>query len=88
MQTDRRRWCDDEGRWHLDVRGHSPPQPFVEIVAQLEERERRDGAAACFVAHLDRDPVMLYPELAERGWTAERVEGDDDEVRLLLRRAG
>ena len=39
------------------------------------------------IAHLERDPVLLYPELAERGWVAERIEGDLGEVRLRLERA-
>jgi hypothetical protein len=30
---------------------------------------------------------MLYPELAQIGWQAERVEGEAGEVRLLLRRS-
>ena len=39
------------------------------------------------VVHLDRDPVYLYPELAEIGWTAE-AEADTapGEVVLRLRR--
>jgi hypothetical protein len=39
------------------------------------------------IAHLDRDPVMLYPELAQMGWEAEHVEGEPGEVRLRLRRS-
>ena len=38
------------------------------------------------VVHHDRDPVLLYPELAELGWGAERMPGPAGEVRLLLRR--
>jgi hypothetical protein len=37
--------------------------------------------------HHDRDPKLLYPELAELGWTAERIEGNPGEVRLKLERA-
>jgi len=38
------------------------------------------------IAHLDRDPIYLHPELAERGWGAQRVEGEAGEVRIQLRR--
>ncbi len=38
------------------------------------------------IAHLDRDPIYLYPELAERGWSHERVPSDPGEVRLRLTR--
>ena len=41
---------------------------------------------AAVVAHLDRDPLMLYPELAERGWAAQRVPAPPGEVRLRLTR--
>jgi hypothetical protein len=37
--------------------------------------------------HHDRDPVMLYGELAERGWTAERIDASAGEVRLRLEHA-
>ena len=43
-----------------------------------------DGAVV--VAHLDRDPQFLYPELAERGWQAEPVPGEEGEVCLRLTR--
>jgi hypothetical protein len=42
---------------------------------------------SCVIAHLDRDPVMLYPELAQLGWEAEPIEGEPGEVRLRLRRS-
>jgi hypothetical protein len=38
------------------------------------------------IVHLDRDPVMLYPELPQMGWGAETIRGDAAEVRLRLRR--
>lgn len=66
---------------HIDVRGMVPPQPLVAILRLL-----RSMPPAQVVAHLDRDPVMLYPELAELGWEALPTPGDAGEVRLLLRR--
>lgn len=76
-----RRWTDADGL-HLDVRGLAPPAPMVAILSLVDAGEAGFG----FVAHLDRDPVFLYPELAERGWGATPVAGDAGEVRLRLER--
>ena len=76
------RWRDDQGR-HLDVRGLVPPQPLVAVLRLIEQQTD----ATPIVVHLDRDPVLLYPELAARGWTAERIAGEPDEVRLRLKPA-
>jgi hypothetical protein len=75
-------WTDSDGE-HVDVRGLVPPAPMVAILALIE-----GGAAGPIIAHLDRDPVFLYPELADRGWTATPRAGDPGEVRLRLARAG
>ena len=74
-------WQASDG-WHIDVRGLAPPQPLVEILRLV----RSLGDDASLIVHHDRDPVMLYPELAQLGWQAERIDGDTGEVRLLLRR--
>ena len=77
----RRRWHDDEGV-HLDVRGMKPPEPMVAILSAID----RDVEGAALTVHLDRDPVFLHPELAERGWFATPLDGDPGEVRLRLER--
>lgn len=74
-------WRDGQ-TLHIDVRGMAPPQPLVAILRLV-----RSIPTAQVVAHLDRNPVMLYPELAELGWEAVPQAGDPGEVRLLLRRA-
>lgn len=69
---------------HIDVRGLPPPEPLVQIlrlVAQLP-------AQAVLIVHHDRDPLLLYPELLELGWWADRIEGEAGEVRLRLARSG
>jgi hypothetical protein len=68
---------------HLDVRGLKPPEPMVAILSMI------DGGAeeVAFTVHLERDPVFLYPELAERGWIATPVDAEPGEVRLRLERA-
>ncbi len=75
-------WRADDGV-HVDVRGLQPPEPMVAILARLE----RPGEQGPVIVHHFREPVMLYPELAERGWTWDIVAGDPGEVRLVLRRA-
>lgn len=76
-------WQDGDSV-HIDVRGLEPPEPMLAI---LREIERPDGPAALTVHH-EREPVFLYPELAERGWRHELVDGDPGEVRLYLWRSG
>jgi Uncharacterized conserved protein (DUF2249) len=78
------RWRDADGE-HIDVRGLAPPQPLVAILRLVHEQGDSGGAV---VVHHDRDPVLLYPELAELGWSAQRIEGAPGEVRLRLTRSG
>ena len=82
MTRVRRRWTDADGI-HIDVRGLAPPGPLVAIVELIESL--RDATPV--IVHHERDPVMLYGELAERGWTAERIAAAEGEVRLKLERA-
>jgi hypothetical protein len=74
-------WRDATGI-HIDVRGLAPPAPLVAIVKLIESV--RDATPV--IVHHDRDPRLLYPELAERGWSAETIAGDAGEVRLKLKR--
>lgn len=67
---------------HIDVRGLPPPEPMVAILSLLE----RPTTADRVIVHHDREPVFLYPELAERGWSHEIIDGEPGEVRLLLTR--
>ena len=76
-----RQWQEGAAR-HIDVRGLAPPEPLVAILRLL----RSAPDAGPIVVHHDRDPQLLYPELAQLGWQAERVPADAGEVRLLLRR--
>jgi hypothetical protein len=77
-------WTDADGL-HIDVRGLAPPGPLVAIVALIESI---GGDVTPVIVHHERDPVMLYGELAERGWTVERIDGAPGEVRLKLRKVG
>lgn len=72
-------WSGPEGL-HIDVRGLPAPVPLLEILRRVRQLPRD----AVLIVHHDRDPMLLYPELAEIGWQAEPVAGDPGEVRLRL----
>ena len=72
-------WQEHDG-WHIDVRGLPPPQPLVQILRLLHSLQ----PPSVIVVHHDRDPKLLYPELAQIGWQAETLPGPPGEVRLRL----
>ena len=74
-------WVEADGV-HIDVRGLPPPEPMVAILALVQSM----GDASTIIVHHERDPRMLYPELAELGWQAARIDGDPGEIRLRLTR--
>ena len=75
-------WQAEDGA-HIDVRGLPPPEPMVAIVALIE----RPGTGDTVIVHHEREPVFLYPELTERGWSYEIVPGEPGEFRLKLTRS-
>jgi len=70
---------------HLDLRGLDPPEPMVAILQTIDGGE----VDTALVAHLDREPIFLYPELDDRGWSHELVQSSrgstDGEDGVLLR---
>ena len=72
-------WVDADGA-HIDVRGLPPPEPLVAIL----ELVRAMRTPMPVIVHHDRDPQLLYAELAEIGWSATRIDGAAGEVRLRL----
>jgi uncharacterized protein DUF2249 len=80
-------WLSADGM-HLDVRGLEPPQPMVKILGLIDSGEAGD----VLVVHLDREPIFLYPELDDRGWSHDMLTdrcddpGCADEVKLRLMR--
>lgn len=76
-------WREEDGI-HIDVRMLKPPMPLRAIV-RLVEATAED---ATIVVHHERDPVFLYPELAERGWRVARKEDAFANIRLWLVREG
>ena len=79
VPPEQRCWRDTEGT-HIDVRGLEPPGPLVAIL-RLVDATLDSGP---IIVHHDRDPRMLYPELAERGWVATALAAPPGEVRLSL----
>lgn len=72
-------WIED-GCIHVDVRGMEPPGPLAAIIELIE----RPSADKDVIVRIHRDPVFLYPELTERGWSWERLPSPAGEVRLRL----
>ncbi|MCL4763692.1 MAG: DUF2249 domain-containing protein [Burkholderiales bacterium] len=81
MPDEAQRWQEADVE-HVDVRGLAPPRPLVAIVGLIASLP----PGRSLIVHLDRDPVLLYPELAERGWRAQRLDAPSGEVRLRLER--
>lgn len=84
--TDRLRiWTTPEAL-HIDVRDLEPPEPMLAILQLIDG----DKVETCLIAHLDREPIFLYPELNERGWAFEMLPETGDphsaehEVRLRM----
>ena len=75
---------------HLDVRGLPPPEPMVEILSLIDRGE----VEGPLIVHLDREPIFIYPELEERGWSHEILQSEcgdpacDEDVKLRLVRWG
>jgi len=71
---------------HIDVRGLEPPKPMLAILQMIDQ----DDVECVVVAHLDREPIFLYPELSDRGWSYEILLSShaesscEDEVKLRL----
>jgi hypothetical protein len=65
---DARLWTEPDGV-HLDVRSLECPEPMVEILKLLDGGD----AGSVVIVHLDQEPVFLYPELDDRGWTHEVI---------------
>ena len=65
------RWQQTDGM-HLDLRGMYPPEPMIEILREID-----CGSRDPIIVHMDRDPILLYPELEERNWSAQPHPGSE-----------
>ncbi len=68
----------------VDVRGLEPPEPMVRVLERLDAL--RPGQRLV-VLH-ERRPMLLYPQLDERGFTHETDEPEPGLVRIVIRRPG
>jgi len=68
--------------WHIDIRNLPPPAPLVDILRHVDG-QGHDGHT--LIVHHNRDPVLLYAELAQRGWVADAIDAEPGEVCLCLR---
>jgi hypothetical protein len=57
---------------HADLRGLEPPEPLVTVLRLIDLGE----VDAVLIAHFDREPIFLYPELDDRGWSHDIVPSD------------
>jgi hypothetical protein len=76
-----RLWQTADGL-HLDVRGLADP---AETVLRTLDSGDVDST---LVAHFENEPISLYPDLEERGWSHESVDqhcGTDCEGGFMLR---
>jgi hypothetical protein len=74
-------WHEADGV-HIDVRGLSPPNPMVAILRLLEQPTCGDVV----IVHHEREPVFLFPELAQRGWNHRPIPAEPPELRYRLTR--
>jgi len=62
-------WRDSDGT-HVDLRGLQSAEAMTTVLRVVENGD----ADAALVGHFDTEPIFLYPELEERGWSHEVVE--------------
>jgi uncharacterized protein (DUF2249 family) len=66
----------------LDVRGLEPPEPMVQILERLDTL----AAGQHLVVLHERRPMLLYPQLDERGFLHDTEEVEPGLVRIVIRR--
>lgn len=80
---DSRRWHDVDGL-HIDVRSLPCPEPMVTLLRLIDS----GAIEGPLLAHIDQEPLLLYPELDARGWTYQLIaESEADGVVLQITRA-
>ncbi len=68
----------------LDVRGLEPPQPLIRVLEAIEKLP----AGARLEVHHDRRPLLLYPQLDDRGFRHETDEPEPGLVRIRIWKDG
>src|SRR3990170_5272040 len=70
----------DEAQVVVDVRGLEPPHPMLRV---LELLDRLAPGQRLLVIH-ERRPLLLYPQLEERGFRHETEELGPGEFRITI----
>jgi len=65
----------------LDARELPPPQPLKNTLERLADLDDE----VVLVQRNDRAPQHLYPQLDDRGYTYETIEGDEQVVTVIWR---
>ena len=68
-----RLWRAQDGL-HVDVRGLPCPEPLVTVLRLIDGGEAGD----VLFAHLSQEPLLLYPELDDRGWRYRLIAHADE----------
>ena len=55
---------------HIDLRGLPPPEPVATVLQTIESGD----VDTALVGHFDQEPILLYADLEERGWSHEVME--------------
>ncbi len=71
---------DFENIIELDVRGLEPPEPMVKILETLPKIDEK----TLLLVHHHREPLMLYPKLEERGYTAQANKIQENYYKVLI----
>ncbi|MCX6893979.1 MAG: DUF2249 domain-containing protein [Verrucomicrobia bacterium] len=67
---------------NLDARGLEPPQPMMRILEAVTALP----PDATLVAHTDRQPLLLYPQLEQRGFNYRTEPQPDGSHLTQIRR--
>jgi hypothetical protein len=59
---------------YVDVRGLPCPEPLVTVLRLIDGGD----AGELVFAHLSQEPLLLYPELDERGWGYRMIAASDE----------
>jgi uncharacterized protein (DUF2249 family) len=72
--------ADYENVIELDVRELAPPEPIIKILENILKVDEK----SVMVVHHHREPMMLYPELEKRGYTAITNKIDENYYKVVI----
>ncbi|MDY0083160.1 MAG: DUF2249 domain-containing protein [Ignavibacteriaceae bacterium] len=69
-----------ENMIELDVRQLVPPEPMMKILENISKVDDK----TVMIVHHHREPMMLYPKLEERGYTAVTNKIEDNYYKVVI----